>query len=182
MSPALPRRVLALAFAMVAVQFLVSCGAAKTAKRTVRSAAHGLGTVATLPLALVGDHDDKWKPGKANYGYTVRGRRYHVMSHEDARRYRETGVASYYGTEGGSRTASGERYNPNGMTAAHKTLPLNSRVRVTNLKNGKSVVLRINDRGPFAGTRIIDVSKGAATKLDFRSSGITRVRVECLDG
>jgi len=167
-----------LAAMLAAASLSSSCGVAKTATKTVHSAAHGIGTVAALPLDVVGGLAGDRKPGKDNYGYTVRGRRYHVMTHAEARLYGEEGVASYYGSEGGSRTASGERFHPHGMTAAHKTLPLNTRVRVTNLKNGKSVVLRINDRGPFVGSRIIDVSKGAASKLDFRSSGVTRVRVE----
>lgn len=176
------RRSVVAALWCVAAAFLSSCGAAKTAKRTVHSAAHGIGTVVTLPLAAVGSLTGDRNPGKEDYGYTVRGKRYHVITHVEARRYDETGVASYYGSEGGSRTASGERYNPSGMTAAHKTLPFNTRVRVTNLRNGKSVVLRVNDRGPFSDKRIIDVSKGAATKLDFRSAGITRVRVETIGG
>lgn len=182
MIPVFLRRASAAALLLATAHTFASCGAARTAKRTVRGAAHGIGTVATLPISLVGDLTDGRKPGKDNYSYTVRGRRYHVLSHGEARRYRETGVASYYGTEGGSYTASGERFNPNGMTAAHKTLPLNARVRVTNLKNGKSVILRINDRGPFSEKRIIDVSRGAASKLDFRGAGIARVCVECLDG
>ncbi len=177
-----PGRLAIIAPALVATIFLASCSAAKTAKRTAHSAAHGLGSVVSLPLSAVGSLTGDRKPGKDDYSYSVRGKRYHVMSHHDARDYCEIGVASYYGSEGGSRTASGERFNPLGMTAAHTTLPLNSWVRVTNLKNGKNVILRINDRGPFTGTRIIDVSKGAATKLDFRGSGVTRVRVETIEG
>ena len=102
------------------------------------------------------------------------------MSTERARSYRETGLATWYGLEGGSKTATGERYRPYGMTAAHKTLPLGTRVRVTNLSNGRHVVVRINDRGPFGKGRIIDCSKGAAAKLDFIKKGVTKVRVETL--
>ena len=91
------------------------------------------------------------------------------------------GTASYYGSEfRGRRTASGERFNPKAMTAAHKTLPLGSRVRVTNLRNGKSVEVTINDRGPYTGGRIIDLSKGAARKLDMIRSGTAKVRPEVL--
>ena len=69
------------------------------------------------------------------------------------------GTASYYGRElAGNRTASGERFNPNGLTAAHRTLPLGTRLRVTNVANGRSVIVRVNDRGPFVGKRLIDVS------------------------
>jgi rare lipoprotein A len=95
--------------------------------------------------------------------------------------YRLLGTASYYGSEfRGRRTASGERFNPKAMTAAHKTLPLGSRVRVTNLRNGKSVEVTINDRGPYTGGRIIDLSKGAARKLDMIRSGTAKVRLEVL--
>lgn len=89
------------------------------------------------------------------------------------------GVASFYGAElAGNRTASGERFNPSAMTAAHRTLPMGTKVRVTNKANGKSVVVRINDRGPFAKGRIIDVSRGAAEKISMVRSGTARVTIE----
>jgi rare lipoprotein A len=95
----------------------------------------------------------------------------------------EIGVASYYGGEfHGRRTASGERYHQGKLTAAHPTLPFGTHVRVTNLENGESVVLRINDRGPFLKGRIIDVSKKAARELGFVRAGTARVRVEILPG
>ncbi|TAE54325.1 MAG: septal ring lytic transglycosylase RlpA family protein [Nostocales cyanobacterium] len=91
------------------------------------------------------------------------------------------GVASWYGYDwAGNKTANGERYNPEGMTAAHRTLPMGTRVRVTNTRNGKSVILRINDRGPYIGGRIIDVSLGAARILGMMNSGIAPVRIEVL--
>jgi rare lipoprotein A len=98
----------------------------------------------------------------------------------------QIGLASFYGPGfHGNRTASGARFDQRKMTAAHRTLPLGTRVRVTNLDNGESVVLLINDRGPYGRNRrkgtIIDVSKGAAAKLDFISDGLTRVRLEVLD-
>ncbi len=86
------------------------------------------------------------------------------------------GGASWYSLR--SRTASGEMMNPAAMTAAHKTLPLGSVVKVTNLRNGRSVVVTINDRGPFIRGRLIDLSKGAAAKLDFVHSGVARVKME----
>lgn len=90
-----------------------------------------------------------------------------------------TGVASFYGgRHHGGPTASGERFNQYAMTAAHRSAPLGSQMRVTNLNNGKSVVVRINDRGPFVRGRIIDVSKGAAQALGFVSAGLTKVKVE----
>ncbi|MEJ1160437.1 septal ring lytic transglycosylase RlpA family protein [Prosthecomicrobium sp. N25] len=89
------------------------------------------------------------------------------------------GVASFYGgSHHGGPTASGERFNQNAMTAAHRTYPMGTRVKVTNLSNGKAVLLRINDRGPFVRGRIIDVSRGAAAQLGFIGSGVAKVRVE----
>ena len=93
----------------------------------------------------------------------------------------ETGLASWYGPRfHGKRTASGEVFNQENFTAAHRTLPWGSRVKVTNLANGKSVQVRINDRGPFGKGRIIDVSRAAARVLGIVGSGITAVRIECL--
>jgi rare lipoprotein A len=91
-----------------------------------------------------------------------------------------TGQASWYGSEGGSRTANGESYNPSGMTAAHRTLPFGTKVRVTSLRTGKAVVVRINDRGPFHGRRMIDVSAGAAQAIGLKSDGVGAVRMEVL--
>jgi rare lipoprotein A len=89
------------------------------------------------------------------------------------------GEASYYGTElAGNRTASGERFDPNALTAAHRTLPLGTRVRVTNIANGRSVIVRVNDRGPFVHSRLIDVSLGAAREIQMVRSGKAQVRLE----
>ena len=90
----------------------------------------------------------------------------------------EIGIASHYSTKTGTKTASGEKLNDNAFTAAHKTLPLGTLVKVTNLKNNKSVVVRINDRGPYPKGRIIDVSRVAATALGFYEQGLTKVKVE----
>ena len=103
--------------------------------------------------------------------------------------YDETGIASWYGpTFYGHRTANGEMYDGNQLTAAHRTLPMPVNVRVTNLDNGKSIIVRVNDRGPFpsdynpkSGDRIIDVSAGAAKKLGFYGKGTARVRVETIE-
>lgn len=96
--------------------------------------------------------------------------------------YRAEGKASYYGARHhGKRTASGERFNQNSLTAAHRTLPFGTRVRVTNLRNDSSVVVRINDRGPYGRGRIIDVSRKAAEALGMLRSGVVPVRVESLD-
>lgn len=95
--------------------------------------------------------------------------------------YDETGIASWYGPGfHRERTANGEIYDMNALTAAHRTLPLPSFVRVTNLDNGRTLVLRVNDRGPFARGRIIDVSRRGAELLEFRKNGTTRVRVQIL--
>lgn len=111
--------------------------------------------------------------------YEVMGERYHVI--ESAQGYAEQGVASWYGREfHGRRTSSGEVYDMYGLTAAHKTLPLPTTARVTNLATGKSIVVRINDRGPFKKGRLIDLSYGAARELGFLSAGTALVEVEVL--
>jgi rare lipoprotein A len=89
------------------------------------------------------------------------------------------GTASYYGRElAGNRTASGERFDPHGFTAAHRTLPLGTKLRVTNVANGRSVIVRVNDRGPFVGRRLIDVSLGAAQEIQMIRTGTAQVRLE----
>lgn len=116
---------------------------------------------------------------KVGNPYTVSGVRYYPR--EDFS-LSETGIASWYGPNfHGKRTANGERYNQNDLTAAHRTLQMPSLVRVTNLENGRSVVVRINDRGPFKRGRIIDVSKRAAELLGFIGNGTARVRVDVLE-
>ena len=111
--------------------------------------------------------------------YDVLGKRYYVLAASDG--YLERGVASWYGpTFHGGNTSSGEPYDMYAMTAAHKTLPLPCYARVTNLRNGRSVVVRINDRGPFVANRLIDLSYSAATKLDMVREGTTLVEVRTL--
>ena len=91
------------------------------------------------------------------------------------------GVASYYGNElAGNRTASGERFDPGQLTAAHRSLPFGSMVRVTNTSNGDSVIVRINDRGPFSRGRVIDVSQAAAREIGMHRSGTARVKLALL--
>lgn len=100
----------------------------------------------------------------------------------DSRKHVGTGMASYYGKEFyGSRTANGERFNPGGFTAAHRTLAFGSRVAVTHIGNGKEVVVRINDRGPWGKGRIIDISYAAAKQIGMHRSGTARVKLELLD-
>jgi rare lipoprotein A (peptidoglycan hydrolase) len=93
--------------------------------------------------------------------------------------FSQVGLASWYGRENeGRRTASGQPFNPNELTAAHTTLPLGTVVKVTNLETGKSVRVRINDRGPYVGRRILDLSAAAGRTLDIRRLGVARVRVD----
>ena len=115
--------------------------------------------------------------------YVVNGRRYTPMGIKEAQTYREKGIASWYGQEtyrqkGGHMTANGEAFNPKGLSAAHKHLPLPTFVQVTNLSNNRRIIVRVNDRGPFVDGRIIDLSAGAAKKLGFYKQGTTRVLVE----
>jgi len=111
--------------------------------------------------------------------YEVLGERYFVM--DDSVGYREQGVASWYGAPfHGKRTSSGEVYDMHEFTAAHKTLPLPSLVKVTNLDTGRSVVVTVNDRGPFVKNRLIDVSFAAAKELDIVKAGTGRVQVEAV--
>ena len=112
--------------------------------------------------------------------YEVWGETYHVMS--DATGYVDQGKASWYGKKfHGYATASGEIYDMYEMTAAHRSLPLPTYARVTNLDNGRSVIVKVNDRGPFHGDRLIDLSYAAAARLDILRGGTGRVRVEAID-
>jgi len=111
--------------------------------------------------------------------YGVKGKQYKVL--RTAMGYEEKGIASWYGDDfHKKRTSSGEKYDMYAMTAAHKTLPLPSYVKVTNLKNGRHVVVKVNDRGPFHGNRIIDLSYAAAAELEFISEGTAPVKIETL--
>jgi rare lipoprotein A len=143
--------------------FLVSC--AQTNQGGTQSASGGAG----------GGAEGSYKVGQP---YKVGGEWYYPR--EDYS-YDEAGVASWYGTEfHGQRTANGEVFNKNELTAAHKTLPLPTLARVTNLDNGRSIVVRINDRGPFSNGRLIDVSQRAAQLLGFEGTGTAKVRVQVL--
>lgn len=99
------------------------------------------------------------------------------------RRFSQTGVASWYGRQfHGRKTASGETFDMNGLTAAHRSLPLNCYIRVTNKNNGKSVIVKVNDRGPFHGNRVVDLSYGAAKSLGITNAGTASVSIERVDG
>lgn len=132
--------------------------------------------VSKIPDAVPMPHNG---PVKAN-PYTVMGQTYYPIP--SANSYSVVGTASWYGTKFHKQaTANGEEYDLYGMSAAHKTLPLPCYVRVTNLENGKSVVLRVNDRGPFYSDRVIDLSFAAARKLGYAERGTARVKVEGID-
>ena len=112
--------------------------------------------------------------------YTVLGKQYEVMS--SAKGYSEEGIASWYGMKfQGRLTSNGEVFDVYKATAAHKSLPLPSFVRVTNLDNQASMIVRVNDRGPFVDDRLIDVSYGVAVRLGFADQGTTRVRIDVID-
>ncbi|MFT5577990.1 MAG: rare lipoprotein A [Paraglaciecola psychrophila] len=124
-------------------------------------------------------HDPIIRAGNKN-PYTVLGKTYHLLA--SGQGYSEQGIASWYGKKfQGRPTANGERYNLYAMTAAHKTLPIPAYVRVSNLDNGLTTVVRVNDRGPFHAGRIIDLSYAAAVKLGFADKGTARVKVEAID-
>jgi rare lipoprotein A len=135
-------------------------------------------------LASLPDPVPRREP-KSRYGnppsYVVFGKTYYVMERPDG--YSEVGLASWYGTKfHGRPTSSGERYDMYKLTAAHRSLPIPTYVRVVNLDNEKSTIVRVNDRGPFHSDRIIDLSYAAAVKLGFANRGTTRVRIEALTG
>ncbi|AHF05310.1 rare lipoprotein A [Marichromatium purpuratum 984] len=134
-------------------------------------------------IASIPDAVPKVEP-RSRYGnpksYEVFGKRYYTKA--SSRGHVERGLASWYGKDfHGRRTSSGEPYDMHAMTAAHKTLPLPTYARVTNLENGRSVVVRINDRGPFHGSRVIDLSYTAATKLGMARKGTAMVEVRAID-
>lgn len=109
--------------------------------------------------------------------YTIRGKTYYPLL--SAHGFREEGIASWYGSDfHGKSTANGERYDMHGMTAAHKLLPFNTQVRVTNKNNGKSIVVRINDRGPFVANRVIDLTRTGAERIGMIAQGTAPVLLE----
>lgn len=146
---------------------LTACASSEKPRRTVATD----GSMRDRYLAQQGN----FKVGKP---YTVLGQSY---TPRETYKYTETGIASWYGPGfHGSKTASGEKYDQREMTAAHRTLQMPSLVRVTNLGNGKSVIVRVNDRGPFSKNRVMDVSELAARKLEMIGPGTAKVKLELL--
>ncbi|PIE82416.1 MAG: hypothetical protein CSA10_00685 [Cardiobacteriales bacterium] len=116
---------------------------------------------------------------KKALSYTVRGKTYHTLAESEG--FTQEGKASWYGPGfHGRKTASGEIFDMNAFTAAHKELPMGTRIEVTNLNNGKSIVVRVNDRGPFHGNRVLDLSRAAAKELGVIKSGTAKVSIRAL--
>jgi len=157
----------------LAYLFLISCG----------SVSEKDGAPGKVPdISQIPDAVPRAEP-RSKYGnpaqYEVFGKNYYTLTSADG--YREKGIASWYGTKfHGRRTSSGEIYDMYEMTAAHKTLPLPSYVEVTNLENGRQVIVKVNDRGPFHDNRLIDLSYSAATKLGIVSKGTGLVEVKAI--
>lgn len=133
--------------------------------------------VRTIPNAV-----PKYEPysrGGNKSPYKVWGKTYHILDTHEG--YKETGYASWYGRKfHGHKTSNGEIYDMYGMTAAHKSLPIPSYVKVTNIENGREVIVRVNDRGPFHSDRIVDLSYAAAKKLGYKDKGTAKVRLEAI--
>jgi rare lipoprotein A len=165
--PGLPRNLVLVMAGMMLAACAETEFLAQTAKRVSKAEVPGEAAVPGI--------EGQYKIGKA---YEINGVWYYPAVDYD---YEETGISSWYGSEfHGRRTANGEWFDMNRLSAAHRTLPLPSFVRVTNLENGRSLVLRVNDRGPFAHGRILDVSRRAAQLLGFEVQGTARVRVQIL--
>ncbi|MEH6822810.1 MAG: septal ring lytic transglycosylase RlpA family protein [Motiliproteus sp.] len=163
------------------VLLLSACSTSKPSRYSIDQ---DHGPIAEVDLSRVADAvpTDEAKSWVGNKSpYVVWGKEYSVLDSSDG--YLQRGTASWYGKKfHGHQTANGEVYDMYAMSAAHKSLPLPSFVRVTNLDNGKQVVVRVNDRGPFHGARLIDLSYAAAYRLDMLKQGTARVELEALSG
>ena len=158
------------------------CGSFLRLNRRAAAASAGIFVAASLVAILPGCTRGDYR-GYKDSPYVVRGQRYDPMSPQQAIGYEEVGTASHY--RGGflifpGKTAIGEKIYPWSKGAAHKTLPLPCRVRIVNLENGRTVKVRVNDRGPFVSGRIIDVTAATAKRLGFHSRGLAQVKVEVL--
>jgi len=152
---------------------LVACGTATTQDSAPKNAPN----VSNVPNAVPRD-EPRSKYGNPAH-YEVFGKRYYTL--KSSRGYHEKGIASWYGKKfHGRRTSSGEKYDMYAMTAAHKTLPLPSYVEVTNLNNGRKIIVKVNDRGPFHGNRLIDLSYSAATQLGIIGQGTGMVEIRAI--
>lgn len=168
-------------FSVVVIFFLICLSACS--QISIRSTNSDRAPNRQIDINKIPDAVPKHEP-KSRYGnprsYVVLGKRYYVM--DSSKGYVEKGIASWYGTKfHGKRTSNGETYDMYAMTAAHKNLPLPTYVKVTNLNNGRHVIVKVNDRGPFHENRIIDLSYSAALKLDIVRSGTALVEVRAID-
>jgi len=168
----------------LSIAILTACTSTTPQIAPVRTAqpVDGVPSGGTAKISLIPEpvprHESRGKYGNHS-PYQVRGKTYEVM--KTGRGYTQEGIASWYGSKfDGKRTSSWELYSPYAMTAAHKSLPLPTYVRVTNLNNNKTVIVRVNDRGPFHEARIIDLSYAAAVKLGFVEKGTAKVRIETI--
>ncbi len=183
MKPA-PQRLFACCLAWTLALLLAACGSQpKVSTPGARPADTDGPSTSGLTAADIKDAVPKNEP-RARYGnhspYEVFGKKYYVLP--TAEGYRQRGTASWYGAKfHGRRTSSGEPYDMHLATAAHKTLPLPCYAEVTNLSNGKKVIVKVNDRGPFKHDRLIDLSYGAALRLDMIGTGTAPVDVRVLD-
>ncbi len=165
-------RVVAALGALAALAGVTGCSETQLAAHVVKSVATPANTARETPAGSGG----KYKVGKP---YQVNGTTYFPRVDPD---YNRVGIASWYGADfHGKPTANGDVYDMNALTAAHTTLPMPSKVRVTNMENGRSLILTVNDRGPFVKNRIIDVSRRAAQLLGFAQQGTAKVRVEIIN-
>jgi rare lipoprotein A len=180
----LPASLLRIGLACVIAMGLGACSSSSNHKQSSRySQAQDTAPAQHIDMSAVKDAIPRVEP-YSRYGnppsYVVLGKRYHTLGSSD--NYHERGIASWYGTKfHGHRTSSGESYDMYKMSAAHKSLPLPTYARVTNLGNGKSVVVKVNDRGPFHENRLIDLSYAAASRLDILGKGTGLVEIEAID-
>ncbi len=178
-------RLLALCLLGAAVALMAGCGSAPKRVAAERGGGYyqddGPGEHPPANLDQIADAEPKIEPLHrfANNPYTVFGRQY--VPYKTLTPYKQRGIGSWYGRKfHGQRTSGGESYDMYGMSAAHPTLPIPSYARVTNLANGKSAIVRINDRGPFHSGRLVDLSYAAAYKLGYAGAGSARVEVEAI--
>jgi rare lipoprotein A len=173
---------------LITSQFLVSCAAVSLVSTVAEVGYDVVSAPFKIAAWMIPDGDATEAPGplgsdnnpKIGRPYQIAGRWY--TPRPENKNFTEVGYSSWYGPQfHGKDTANGEVFDMNQLTAAHRTLPLPSYIRVTNLSNGRSVVLRVNDRGPFANDRILDVSRRGAQILGFEQKGVQKVRIELTD-
>lgn len=160
------KKVITLIFCVSAISIVSACSETRYAAHVVKQ------------IPFPGDPPETVGSFKVGNPYNIKGRNYYPR---ETYNHSETGIASWYGPNfHGKKTANGEIFDKNELTAAHRTLQMPSIIRVTNLSNGRSIILRVNDRGPFAHDRILDVSERAATVLGFKNHGTAKIRIDVL--